>query len=86
YATLGHCWGKGQHLTLRNVNIDDLKRKIYLTSLPRTFADAVDVCRHLGVWYLWIISLCIVQNSKDDWQRECALMESVYSDDILTFV
>jgi hypothetical protein len=46
--------------------------------LPKTFADAIEITRKLGVDYIWIDSLCIVQDDEDDWRREVALMEHVY--------
>lgn len=33
-----------------------------ITELPQTFHDAIEVCRALNIRYLWIDSLCIIQN------------------------
>jgi hypothetical protein len=55
------------------------ERNIELSQLPRTFRDAVLVARGLGVRYLWIDSLCIVQDDEQDWQRESQMMERVYT-------
>ncbi|KAK4233569.1 hypothetical protein C8A03DRAFT_38710 [Achaetomium macrosporum] len=55
------------------------ERIIALSRLPRTFRDAVIVTRGLGFRYLWIDSLCIVQDDACDWHRESQLMEHVYS-------
>jgi hypothetical protein len=46
-----------------------------------TFQDAVTVTRELGVLYLWIDSLCIIQyeDSLEDWNCESGRMESVFS-------
>jgi hypothetical protein len=49
------------------------------TNLPQTFADAVVCANNLGVKYLWIDSICIVQDDILDWQRQSAKMESYYS-------
>jgi hypothetical protein len=56
------------------------------TDLPQTFLDAVIITRKLGVKYLWIDSLCILQKfedgdseSKEDWNTESKLMEQVFS-------
>jgi hypothetical protein len=48
--------------------------------LPRTFQDAVLVTRRLGVKYLWIDSLCIIQDDVEDWQTESGKMADIYSD------
>lgn len=52
--------------------------------MPKTFRDAVFVARFLGVRYLWIDSLCIVQDDRDDWERESAQMSSIYKRAYLT--
>lgn len=47
--------------------------------LPQTLLDAVHVTRQLGVQYLWIDSLCIIQDSADDWEREASNMAEIYA-------
>lgn len=59
-------------------NISMLSDTITLEHLPKTFIDAIDITRRLGVKYIWIDSLCIIQDDEDDWRRETALMEHVY--------
>lgn len=51
--------------------------------LPRTFKEAVHIARYLNFDYLWIDSLCIVQDDTDDWRCESALMASVYGNSSL---
>lgn len=46
--------------------------------LPKTFTDAIEFARELHIDYIWIDSLCIVQDDEDDWRRETKLMEHVY--------
>jgi len=46
--------------------------------IPKTFADAIQVGRALGIRYLWIDSLCIIQDSPDDWRHESSRMASIY--------
>lgn len=41
-----------------------------MTSLPRTFRDAIVVTRSMGIIFLWIDSLCILQDSAEDWASE----------------
>jgi hypothetical protein len=59
-------------------NLSALSVTIPPQQLPRTFADAVEITRKLGVDYIWIDSLCIVQDDEHDWRRETALMEHIY--------
>ncbi|KAK4206688.1 heterokaryon incompatibility protein-domain-containing protein [Rhypophila decipiens] len=60
------------------------KTSIPLSQLPRTFADAILVCRALGIPYIWIDSLCIIQDDKEDWAREATRMADVYRNAVLT--
>ena len=88
YITLSHCWGAprdGQaQLKLTSLNITSMMRKIPLDSMPATFRDAVISTRTLGYRYLWIDSLCIIQDSSPDWESESANMDRIYRDAILT--
>ncbi|KAM0417480.1 hypothetical protein ACHAPT_012544 [Fusarium lateritium] len=83
YATLSHCWGGAQILKLMTGNIDALKVDIPFHRLPQTFQDAVQVVRNLGISYIWIDSLCIIQNSDQDWQKEARTMLQVYKHALL---
>jgi len=78
WAALSHCWGGSQPFKLLRDNIEALKRSINAENLPPTFRDAVTVCRQLGIGYLWIDSLCIIQEDKDDWIEEASKMGEVY--------
>jgi hypothetical protein len=55
-----------------------------ITGLPPTFQDAVLITRQLGIQYLWIDSLCILQDSKEDWMAESATMGRIYSQALLS--
>ena len=78
YVTLSHRWASTHILKLEFSNINSFMRCIPLGSLSRTFLDAIRVTRALGVRYLWIDSLCIMQDSLDDWQTESAEMGRIY--------
>ncbi|KAK5657413.1 hypothetical protein OQA88_2983 [Cercophora sp. LCS_1] len=56
-----------------------LSEKIDFDMLPKTFRDAVSVTLSLGLEYLWIDSLCIIQDSQEDWAQEAARMADIYS-------
>jgi hypothetical protein len=79
YTTLSHKWGGKRLIQLTTANYFEYTRQIDKAILPKTFLEAMDVTRKLGVFYLWIDSLCIMQDSVDDWQRESSLMSDVYS-------
>lgn len=78
YIALSHCWGLSQHLVSTKSNIEGWKRNIPYNALPSTFQDAVSITRRLGIRYVWIDSLCIVQDDKNDWEIEAAKMASIY--------
>ncbi|KAK6443630.1 hypothetical protein LTR95_000457 [Oleoguttula sp. CCFEE 5521] len=78
YAALSYMWGKYTDLTITTK--ESLHEpNLYLSSLPATFQDAAQVCRALGVQYLWIDALCIVQNDAQDWDRESSQMNLIYA-------
>jgi hypothetical protein len=59
YACLSHCWGKnGAALQLTNATMDRLKRGIMKQLLPKTFRDAMEICRQLDISFLWIDAIC----------------------------
>lgn len=78
YLTLSHCWGKVHLLKLLRAYEDGFKRDIQWWQLPKTFQDAIKITRHLGFTYIWIDSLCIIQDSDDDWNREALSMGQIY--------
>lgn len=78
YLSLSHCWGSAVFLKLTLQNIESLKAGILCSTLPKTFREAIYITQKLGVNYLWIDSLCIIQNSVEDWRREAATMGKVY--------
>lgn len=78
YVTLSHCWGNAHVFKLERRNFMALRASIPVDKLPRTFQDAMHIVRRLGYRYLWIDSLCIIQDSKEDWSQEAILMNMVY--------
>ncbi|KAI0481456.1 HET-domain-containing protein [Xylaria cf. heliscus] len=85
YVALSHCWGLKpiQCMTVR-ANIEAQKREIAWSSLPATFRDVVLFSRRLGVQFVWIDSICIIQRDRDDWLREAGRMMHVYQHAYLT--
>lgn len=84
YMTLSHCWGKnGVPTRLMEENYARFLNGIQFGELPKTFRDAIDVTRKLKIPFIWIDSLCIIQNSYDDWIQESAKMQQVYQDSFL---
>ncbi|KAF9872326.1 het domain-containing protein [Colletotrichum karsti] len=84
YVALSHCWGLKQIITTTTENLQEHLREVPFSKLSKTFQDAVTVTRRLGIRYIWIDSLCIIQNDRRDWEVEAARMMDVYSNSYLT--
>lgn len=81
YMALSHCWGGSRPLTTKESNLaHHMTPGIDKKDLPKTFRDAVDISRGLGFQYLWIDSLCIVQDNEQDWEEQSSQMASVYGE------
>ncbi|KAI4864971.1 HET-domain-containing protein [Hypoxylon rubiginosum] len=81
FMALSHMWGDvsiSPPLRTLKSNYDSMQQEIYMEELSQNFVDAVLVCRKLGVEYVWIDSLCIIQDSPEDWKREAVTMHLVY--------
>ncbi|KAJ8116157.1 hypothetical protein OPT61_g2362 [Boeremia exigua] len=79
YACLSHCWGvDGLQFKLKKANKHEFYGGIKAQELPKTFQDAVRVCQHLNIRYLWVDALCIVQDDITDWNKTAAAMAEIY--------
>lgn len=87
YVALSYCWGdqKGQ-LTSNKSTLPKLRSGISVEQLPGTLRDAVTVTTRLGVRYIWIDSICIIQDDKEDWKREAGKMSTVYAQSLVTII
>lgn len=87
YVTLSHCWGDpslDRSWRTTSLNIDSRVLYMPLEKLPKTFQDTVVVAEALKIPYVWIDCLCIIQDSSEDWEQECAKMDAVYANAAVT--
>lgn len=86
YLALSHCWGQNPKslYKLTEETEEALLQGVPVEKLSRTFQDAVKVCRKLNQRYIWIDSLCIKQDSPEDWIQEAAQMHLVYANSYCT--
>lgn len=84
YLTLSHCWGSGVAVKTLLSNLDDHKERIPMHVLSANLRDAVLTTRRLGFRYLWVDSLCIIQDSTADWEIEASKMAQIYNRSTLT--
>lgn len=86
YAALSYCWGPGAPglLTSKSNLASHCEDGIEIGKLPKTIQDAIFATRKLDIRFLWVDRLCIIQDSKEDWTHQAALMCAVYSGATLT--
>lgn len=80
YATLSYCWGAEDFTMLTSDTLQSFLAEIPTQELPKTFQDAIEIARELGLAYIWIDALCIIQREEGshDWHQEAGRMVSVY--------
>jgi hypothetical protein len=78
YAALSHRWGTDKSFVLSSTNLASYQANIPVNELSSTICQAIEVTRGLALQYLWVDSMCIVQDDADDWARESATMSKVY--------
>lgn len=90
YAALSYCWGQPQyglqHLKTTPLNFKEHVNGIDPDRLPTTLRHAIVATQKLGIRYLWIDALCIIQNEPDhaDWLKESLMMKEIYGNAYLT--
>ncbi|KAF8849351.1 HET-domain-containing protein [Acephala macrosclerotiorum] len=86
YLALSHCWGppETKKLLTKTETLSSRLASIDVQDMPPNFSDAVVITRRLGYKYLWIDSLCIIQDSKSDWETESQNMGNIYTNAAIT--
>ncbi|PKK51178.1 hypothetical protein CI102_2800, partial [Trichoderma harzianum] len=84
YLILSYCWGMGnQPAKTTRSNLRQRKHRIMVYDLPKTIQNAITITRLMGIRYLWVDALCIIQPDNDDflddWNSEAAQMGNYYS-------
>jgi hypothetical protein len=81
---LSYCWVQNLLVKLTCSTLQELEAELPLSLLPETIRDTVTVTRKLKVPYLWVDSLCIVQDDSDDKDEELGKMADIYQRAVLT--
>lgn len=80
YAALSYCWGdKNDNVRTLKGNLDEFRYGITLANLPNTIQEAIYVARAIGLPYIWIDALCIIQDDEEDKKRELPKMAAIYA-------
>jgi hypothetical protein len=83
-VALSYCWGTPGPPKTTLSSLKERLSAIQVSSLPIAFTETISLTRKLGLQYIWIDSLCIIQDSDSDWDIESAKMASVYEQAYLT--
>ena len=86
YTALSYCWGKNTYAGLTRSNMSTYQTELDLETVPQAIRDAISVTKALGIPYLWVDSLCILQDSVNDKTTEISAMDKVYRGAIITLV
>lgn len=78
YACLSYCWGDTQDCILEGARLQEYETSIPRNTISQTVDHAIQITRAIGLPYLWVDRLCIVQDDDEDWLRESKTMSKVY--------
>lgn len=84
YVALSYCWGGPQVHATRRATYNTYLEELPYAQLPQTILDSFRVTRNLGLSYIWIDSLCIIQDDPEDVTREISMMGQIYQNAFLT--
>lgn len=84
YAALSYCWGKQKTYITARDNLAEIFKGVEITRFPQTIQDAIITVRKLGIKYLWVDALCIIQDDEKDWKEEASRMGWIYANAYLT--
>jgi hypothetical protein len=90
YIALSYVWGSAKPLRLMKTNIARLSKTSSLTELedaiPRTVREAMIFVKAIGQRYLWVDSMCLIQDDPDELKQGIMSMDQIYGDAHLTLV
>lgn len=86
YAALSYVWGENQPHRTQTSNIEAYQEGIDVDQIPQTIKDAIQTTQRLGFRYLWVDSFCIIQDSKEDKNREIPLIRKTFQNAAVTII
>ncbi|KJA19951.1 hypothetical protein HYPSUDRAFT_43853 [Hypholoma sublateritium FD-334 SS-4] len=90
YVALSYMWGRVETVKLLSQNKDQLMAHAGLLAfrnrLPRTINDAIDLLRTIGEQYLWVDSICLLQDDADEMGDAIGKMHLVYRGAVFTIL
>jgi hypothetical protein len=86
YITLSHCWKNSLPFKTIKSNLQRHLGSLPWNALPLAFREAIELTRALRYRYLWIDSICIVQDDPEEWAVEARRMANYFENSALTIV
>jgi hypothetical protein len=91
YVALSYLWGKGKALLLETKTENWftnglLGNPFYKDLVPRTIRDAMELTSRIGERYLWVDSLCLRQDDREDMMDGIQHMDLIYEGAVLTII
>lgn len=85
YAALSHRWcPQTPGSSLVKANLDMFLTQVPVPLFYPLLKDAISVCAKLGISYIWIDTMCIIQDDPMDWAIEASNMAAVYENAFIT--
>ncbi|KAI3581763.1 heterokaryon incompatibility protein-domain-containing protein [Fusarium oxysporum f. sp. albedinis] len=78
FCALSYCWGSSKQKRTTKTTLSEHQNGIDINELPQVFKDAIRITHEIGLRYLWVDSLCIIQDDEEDWSTEANRMSEVY--------
>jgi serine/threonine protein kinase len=85
YVSLGYSWGQEEPVLATN-RLKAMQSELSRDLLPRALNEAISAAERMGYRYIWVDSLCVLQDSEEDKERECLATADVYRNSALTIV
>ncbi|KAI1441044.1 heterokaryon incompatibility protein-domain-containing protein [Annulohypoxylon stygium] len=86
FAALSYCWGGDQDCKTTKSRIESGDLRLSYEKLARSIQDAIKVTAELGLKYLWVDALCIIQDDDNDKIEQIADMPRIYNQACVTIV
>ena len=88
YVVLSYVWGSTNFLRLtketeRQLQTPGILRKI---PVPKTISNSIEATGMIGARYLWVDSLCILQDDEEEKLAQIQKMDKIYANSLLTIV
>ncbi|KAF2100999.1 HET-domain-containing protein, partial [Rhizodiscina lignyota] len=84
WCALSSVWGGDQPMKATKATMKDLEEGLPASRFPRTIQDAATVALSVGIPYMWIDSLCIIQDDPNDLALQLGDMPNIYHHALVT--